>query len=65
VVDSANRLMVVGLICLGGAIAAVLLLVTMVVFSDVFAVIVCVLIAALIVWTWFGAPLVRGLGRDR
>jgi hypothetical protein len=65
VVDSANRLMVVGLICLGGAIAAVLLLVTMVVFSDAFAVIVCVLIAALIVWTWFGAPLVRGLGRNR
>ena len=45
--------------------AAVLLLITMVVFSDVFAVIVCVLIAALIAWTWFGAPLVRGLGRNR
>jgi len=65
VVESANRLAVLGLICLGGAIAAVLLLVTMVVFSDVFAVIVCALIALLIVWTWFGAPLVRGLRHDR
>jgi hypothetical protein len=65
VVDSASRLMVVGLVCLGCAMAAVLLLVTMVVFSDVFAVIVCVLIVGLITWMWFGAPLVRGRRHDR
>ncbi len=60
VVASANRLMVTGLICLGGAITAALLLVTMVVFSDGFAILAGAVVAALIVWTWFGAPLVRG-----
>ena len=49
-VDSSNRLMVTGLISLGGAIAAVLLLITMVVFSDTFAVVVCAVFAALILW---------------
>ena len=65
VVDSSNRLMVTGLISLGGAIAAVLLLITMVVFSDTFAVVVCAVFAAMIVWAWFGAPLVRGWRQDR
>lgn len=60
VVASANRLMVAGLICLGGAITAAMLLITMVVFSDGFAILAAALIAALVVWTWFGAPLVRG-----
>lgn len=64
VVTSSHRLMVAGLICLGGAISAVLLLVTMVVFSDAFAIVVCALIALLIVWAWFGAPLIRGWRRD-
>lgn len=64
VVTSASRLMITGLICLGAAMAAALLLITMVVFSDAFAVIVCVLIVLLIVWTWFGAPLIRGRRRD-
>jgi hypothetical protein len=59
VVRSANRLMVAGLICLGGAILGALLLVTMVVFSDAFAVAVTAAFAAVIVWTWFVAPLVR------
>ena len=45
VVESSNRLMVAGLIALGGAIAAVLLLITMVVFSDGFAIAVCVAFA--------------------
>lgn len=65
VVDSASRLTVTGLVCLGGAIAAVLLLITMVVFSVAFAVVVCALVTLLIVWTWFGAPLVRQYRRDR
>ncbi|HEX2388741.1 MAG TPA: DUF6328 family protein [Solirubrobacterales bacterium] len=64
VVDSSNRLMVTGLISLGGAIAAVLLLITMVVFSDTFAVVVCAVFAALILWAWFGAPLIRGWRQD-
>jgi hypothetical protein len=59
VVTSSNRLMVTGLVCLGGAIIASLLLVTMVVFSDLFAAVAAVLIAVLIVWAWFGAPLTR------
>lgn len=59
VVESSNRLMVAGLICLGGAIAAVLLLITMVVFSDGFAIAVCAVFAVGIVWAWFGAPLLR------
>lgn len=64
VVESSNRLMVAGLIALGGAIAAVLLLITMVVFSDGFAIAVCVAFSALIVWVWFGAPLIRDWRRD-
>lgn len=60
VVTSSNRLMITGLICLGGAMAAALLLITMVVFSRALAVVVCALIAVLIVWAWFGAPVVRG-----
>ncbi len=59
VVDSSNRLMVAGLICLGGAIAAALLLITMVVFGDGFAIAVCAVFAVGIVWAWFGAPLLR------
>ena len=59
VVESSNRLMVAGLVCLGGAIAAVLLLITMVVFSDGFAIAVCAVFAVGIVWAWFGAPLLR------
>ncbi len=59
VVESSNRLMVAGLISLGAAIAAVLLLITMVVFSDGFAIAVCVVFAVGIVWAWFGAPLLR------
>ena len=59
VVESSNRLMVAGLVCLGGAIAAVLLLITMVVFSDGFAIAVCAAFAVGIVWAWFGAPLLR------
>ena len=64
VVESSNRLMVTGLIALGGAIAAALLLITMVVFSDGFAIAICVAFAALIVWAWFGAPLIRGWRKD-
>jgi hypothetical protein len=59
VVESSNRLMVAGLVCLGGAIAAVLLLITMVVFSDGFAIAVCAVFAVGIVWAWFGAPILR------
>ncbi|MFN8112223.1 MAG: DUF6328 family protein [Solirubrobacterales bacterium] len=59
VVESSNRLMVAGLISLGAAIAAVLLLITMVVFSDGFAIAVCAVFAVGIVWAWFGAPLLR------
>ena len=57
--------MVIGLICLGGAIAGALLLITMVVFDHAFAVAVCAAFAVLIVWTWFGAPLMRGRRKDR
>jgi VIT1/CCC1 family predicted Fe2+/Mn2+ transporter len=64
VVESSNRLMVVGLISLGAAIAAVLLLITMVVFSDGFAIAVCAVFAAGIVWAWFGAPLLREWRHD-
>lgn len=65
VVTSGQRLTIAGLVCLGGAIAAVLLLITMVVFSTAFAIVVCVLIALLIVWAWFGAPLIRSWRRGR
>ena len=64
VVESSNRLMVAGLICLGGAIAAVLLLITMVVFSDGFAIAICAVFTAGIVWAWFGAPLFRDWRHD-
>ncbi|MCB0876769.1 MAG: hypothetical protein KDB46_11320 [Solirubrobacterales bacterium] len=63
VVESSHRLMVAGLISLGGAIAAVLLLVTMVVFSDLFALVMFALLVALIVWIWFAAPMARARRR--
>ena len=64
VVESSNRLMVAGLVCLGAAIAAVLLLITMIVFSDSFAIAICAVFAAGIVWAWFGAPLFRDWKHD-
>jgi VIT1/CCC1 family predicted Fe2+/Mn2+ transporter len=65
VVESSHRLMVAGLISLGGAIAAVLLLVTMVVFSDLFALVMFSLLVTLIVWVWFAAPMTRARSRSR
>jgi hypothetical protein len=59
VVMSANRLMVAGLVCLGGAIIGALLMVTMVVFSDAFAIVVAATFAIVIGWLWFAAPLIR------
>ncbi len=64
VVTSSNRLMVAGLICLGGAMIAVILLITMVVFSHAFAYIAAALIAVLIAWAWFGSPLIRDMRHD-
>lgn len=64
VVTSANRLMVAGLIFLGGAIVGALLTVTMVVFSHAFAIAICAVFTALIVWIWFAAPLIRGRHQD-
>jgi hypothetical protein len=60
VVTSSNRLMVAGLVFLGGAIVGAVLLVTMVVFSDTAGIVVAALLAAAIVSVWFVAPLVRG-----
>jgi hypothetical protein len=65
VVTSANRLMVTGLIFLGGAITGALLMITMVVFSDIFAIVVAAIFAVAIVWIWFVAPLVRRHRRSR
>jgi hypothetical protein len=59
VVASANRLMVAGLIFLGGAIVGALLTVTMIVFSHAFAIAISAVFTAVIVWLWFAAPLIR------
>jgi hypothetical protein len=59
VVTSANRLMVAGLIFLGGAIVGALLMVTMVVFSHAFAIAISAAFTAVVVWMWFAAPLIR------
>ncbi|HET6831296.1 MAG TPA: DUF6328 family protein [Solirubrobacterales bacterium] len=59
VVTSSNRLMVAGLVFLGGAIVGAVLLVTMVVFSDVAAIVVAAILAVGIAWLWFAAPLTR------
>ena len=64
IVRSANRLAVVGLALLAGAICGVVALVTHVVYDGTLAAIVTAVIAVLIGWIWFAAPLVRELRDD-
>jgi hypothetical protein len=65
VVATSNRLAIAGLAFLGGAICGVLMLITHVVYSSTLTAIVVAVVAALIGWFWFAAPVVRDLrGRD-
>lgn len=59
VVNSSHKYTIAGLVLLGVAITAVILLVSHVVFSPGTAVVATVLIAASVAWVWFGAALVR------
>jgi hypothetical protein len=59
VVRSSNRLMVAGLAFLAAAIAAALLLISMVVFDTALAIVVAAVTALCIGWIWFGVPLAR------
>jgi hypothetical protein len=61
IVRSSNRLAIAGLALMGGAICGALLLVSHVVYDSAAAVIVPAAFGALILWIWFGAPLVREL----
>jgi Family of unknown function (DUF6328) len=63
VIESSNRLMILGLVFLAGAFTSALLLVTMFVFSVAAAVVVASLIAAIVVWLWFGGALARKAAR--
>ena len=49
---------------MGAAICGVLLLVSHVVYDGAIVVVAPAVVGALILWVWFGAPLLRGL-RDR
>jgi Family of unknown function (DUF6328) len=65
VVSTSNRLAIAGLAFLGGAICGVLMLITHVVYSSTLTAIVVAVVAALIGWFWFAAPVVRDLrGRE-
>ena len=59
VVQTANRLTLIGLGFLGLAISGALLLVAHVVFGNAIAAITTVVVIGAIVWTWFVAPLRR------
>lgn len=61
VVHSSHKYTIAGLGFLGIGITGAILLVSHVVFKPSTAVIVTLLIAASILWVWFGAPLVREL----
>jgi hypothetical protein len=59
VVSTSNRLAIAGLALMGAAICGVLLLVSSVVYDSAVAGLVPAAFAVLIVWLWFGAPLLR------
>ena len=59
VVNSSHKYTIAGLVLLGIGITAVILLVSHVVFSEATAIIATALIAASVLWVWFGAALVR------
>lgn len=64
IVRTSNRLAIAGLAFMGAAICGVLLLVSHVVYDGAIVVVAPAVVGALILWVWFGAPLLRGL-RDR
>jgi hypothetical protein len=64
IIRSANRLALVGLALLAGAICGVVALVTHVVYDGTLAAIVTTVIAVTIGWAWFAAPVVRDLRDD-
>lgn len=64
VVNSANRLLVAGLVFLAGAICGAVTLITLVVYDDALAITVLAAMVVLIGWFWFAAPTVRAL-RER
>jgi Family of unknown function (DUF6328) len=64
IVKSSNRLAIAGLGFLGGAICGALLLISSVVYDSAVVAIAPIGIGSLILWFWFGAPLLRDL-RDR
>ncbi len=61
VVQSSNRLAIAGLVFMGAAICGALLLISSVIYDSDVVTIVPVAFGALILWVWFGAPLVREL----
>ena len=62
---NANRLAIVGTAFLAGGMAAVVLLIADVLFGSGWAALVATLLAALLVWLWFGFPLTRMLRQRR
>jgi hypothetical protein len=65
VVNSSHKFTIAGLVLLGIAITAVILLVSHVVFSPATAIVATAVIALAILWVWFGAPLKRELLDER
>jgi Family of unknown function (DUF6328) len=59
VVNSSHKYTIAGLVLLGIGITAVILLVSHVVFSPGTAIVATAVIAASVLWVWFGAALVR------
>ena len=63
IIESSNRLLIVGLIFLAVAIVAAVLLITDYLFSGAVVVLYPALIAVLLVGLWFARPLYRGITR--
>ena len=64
VVLSGNRLAIMGLGFLGLAISGAILLVSDVLFGTATAAVATTTVAAMLVWLWFGSPLLRQLRSD-
>jgi hypothetical protein len=64
IVETANRLAIAGLAFLGAAMAGVILLISHVVYGDTTTAIATAVVAIVIGWVWFAAPLVRDLRED-
>ena len=64
IVETANRIAIVGLVFLGAAMSGVILLISHFVYGNATTAVATAVIALAVAWFWFAAPLVRELRED-